>query len=56
MKGIEDMCFSTTKNRDGKWVGIVKEFPTLRTRPMVSRLDAISEIVAMTSERIREIF
>lgn len=55
MKPIEDMKFYTTKMRDGRWVGEVVEFPSLRTRPMKNRLDALSDIVSLTSERIREL-
>lgn len=55
MRGIEDMCFSTRQTRDGKWFGVVREFPSLKTRPKSSRLDAIADIVELTSVRIREI-
>lgn len=55
MKGIENMNFLAVQNRDGKWIGMVREFGSLRTRPKADRLDALSEIVTLTSERIREI-
>lgn len=55
MKRLEDMAFVTTQNRDGRWVGTVNEFPSLRTMPKANRLDAISEIVSMAAERSREI-
>lgn len=55
MRGIEDMNFATAQNRTGKWVGTVFEFPTLKTRPFSSRLDAIDEIVRLTAQRISEI-
>lgn len=55
MKCIEDMSFSTKKTRDGRWIGIVAEFPSLQTPPMADKLEAVSRIVSMTSERIRDI-
>jgi len=55
VRGIEDMNFATAQNRTGKWVGTVREFPTLKTRPFSSRLDAIDEIVKLTAQRISEI-
>lgn len=55
MRGIEDMGFYTETNRSGKFVGRVREFPDVRTKPYEKRLDAVSEIVTLTSERIREI-
>lgn len=54
MRGIEDMQFYTETN-DGKFVGRVREFPKLRTPPKVKRLDAVSDIITLTSKRIREI-
>lgn len=55
MRGIEDMWFYTEQNRVGKFVGRVREFPDVRTRPYEKRVDAISEVVTLTSQRIREI-
>lgn len=55
MRGIEDMWFSTEKNHDGRFIGRVREFPDLRTKPSTSRLDAIDDIIKLTAERIREI-
>jgi hypothetical protein len=55
VRGIEDMQFATVRTRDDKFVGKVREFPDLKTRPQAKRLDAIDEIVRLTSERIREI-
>lgn len=55
MRGIEDMQYAAERTRDGKWVGRVREFPKLRTGPKANRLDAISEIVSLTSQRIKEV-
>ena len=55
MKSIDEMQFHTEKQRDGRYVGRVQEFRDLRSKPKTSALDAISEIVAITSERVRDI-
>ncbi len=56
MRGIEDMQFATEPQRDGRFVGVVREFPKLRTRPYKSRLDAVDEIVRLASLEIRDIY
>ena len=55
MKSIDEMTFHTDKQRGGRYVGRVREFRDLRSKPKTSALDAISEIVTITSERIRDI-
>jgi predicted RNase H-like HicB family nuclease len=55
MKSLDEMQFHTDKQRDGRYVGRVQEFRDLHSRPKTSALDAIDEIVALTSERIRDI-
>lgn len=55
MRGIEDMGFTTERTRAGKFIGRVREFADLKTRPKANRLDAVDEIVRLTSERIAEI-
>lgn len=55
MRGIEDMWFEAEPQRDGRYVGRVREFPKLRTKPYANRLDALDEIIRLTSEEIREI-
>jgi hypothetical protein len=55
MKSIDQMQFHAEKRRDGRYVGRVQEFRDLRSNPKTSALDAISEIVALTAERIRDI-
>jgi hypothetical protein len=55
MKPLEDMNFHVQKNRDGRYIGHVNEFPKLRSRPHTNSLDAIDEIITLTRERIREI-
>lgn len=54
MKLLEDMEFYT-ETKGGKFVGRVREFVDLRTRPMVKRLDAVDGIITLTAERVREI-
>lgn len=55
MRAIEDMGYYTERNRDGKHIGRVREFSDLRSKPKTNILDAIHEIVDLTSLRIREI-
>lgn len=55
VRGIEDTNFYTEKNRDGKHVGRAREFPNLRTKPHVSRLDAVDEIISLVTDKLREI-
>lgn len=55
MKGLEDMQFYCDIDRIGKFIGRVREFDDLRTRPHGSRLDALNEIVGLTSQRVAEI-
>lgn len=55
MKGIEEMDFSCEPDRNGKYVGRVAEFPKLHTRPHTKMLDALDEIITLTSEQLREI-
>lgn len=55
MKSIDEMEFYTEKRRDGWYIGRCREFKDIRTKATRSALDAISEIIALTSERIRDI-
>jgi DNA-directed RNA polymerase sigma subunit (sigma70/sigma32) len=55
MRSIDELQFYTEKQRDGRYIGRVQEFRDLRSRPNTSVLDAISDIFALTSERIRDI-
>jgi hypothetical protein len=55
MKSIDEMTYSTDKQRDGRYVGRVQEFRDIRSKPKTSALDAISEVVTLTSERLRDI-
>jgi hypothetical protein len=55
MKGIDEMEFYTERQRDSRHVGRVREFRDIRSRPRINALDAISETVELTSERMREI-
>lgn len=47
--------FDATPNRQGLYVGRCKQFPDLRSRPHRDKLDAIDDIVAMASEKIRDL-
>jgi hypothetical protein len=55
MKGIDEMEFYTERQRDSRYVGRVREFRDIRSKPKTSALDAISETVTLASERMREI-
>lgn len=55
MRGIEDMWFYTEQPVEGRFVGRVREFPDIRTKAQKSKLDAINDIVGLTTQRIREI-
>lgn len=54
MRAIDEMEFETEAQRDGRFVGRVREFPKLRTRPFRSRIDALDAIVALAAQEIRE--
>lgn len=54
MKTIDEMQFYC-EAKSGKYVGRVTEFRDLRSSRKSSRLDALDEIIALTSERLREI-
>jgi hypothetical protein len=55
MKTIDEMTFDIETRRDRKFVGHVREFPDLHTRPKRTAMDAISDIVTITAERIADI-
>lgn len=55
MKTIDEMTYGVQARRDRRFVGRVREFPDLKTRPKRTAADAISAIVAMTAERIQDI-
>jgi hypothetical protein len=55
VKGIEDMGFRAEPLDDGRFVGHVREFDDLHSKPHRNRLDAIDEIITLTSRRLREI-
>jgi hypothetical protein len=52
LKPLEDCNFRAIATRDGKFVGRVKEFPDLRSRPQKSSLDAVDEIITLTRDKI----
>ena len=55
IKAIADMHFWAAATSGGKFVGRVQEFPDLKTKPFTSRLDAVSDIVTLAAQRIRDI-
>jgi hypothetical protein len=55
MKSLDQMQFVADVQRDGRYVGRVLEFRDLFSKPKVSRLDALDEIIALTSMRLREL-
>ena len=55
MTGVDQLTFTTHPTEDGKWIGRVAEFPSLRTRALVSRMDAISQIIALAEKRLAHI-
>jgi hypothetical protein len=55
VKGIEDQNFWAEKTNEGKFVGRVKDFPQLRTRPKHKRLDAVDDIITQTAAKLRDL-
>lgn len=49
---IDDCEYYTDRADDGKFVGRVKQFPKLRTRPKLLALDARDDIVSMTRDKL----
>lgn len=52
---IEDCWFYTTKTKDERFVGRVRQFPELHTAPQKSALDARDLIITATSEKLAEL-
>lgn len=52
---IDECNFATVTTDSGKFVGKVREFPKLRSRPQKSSIDAIDEIVSMTRDKLRRL-
>jgi len=55
VKTLADCSFTTYLGREGRFVGVCREFPKLRSKAQRSRLDAIDDIISLVSQRIREI-
>lgn len=49
---LDDCDCYTQINDSGKYVGRVRQFPDLRSKPQARRLDAIDEIVTLTRQKI----
>lgn len=52
---LADCTFYTTVTDKGLFVGRVREFPDLRTRPQKSSLDATDEIITLTRDKIAQL-
>ena len=52
LKALGDCDFYTTVTDNDQFVGRVREFPDLRTRPQKSALDAIDDIVTITRDKL----
>lgn len=50
-----DDCDYYTEHLDGKYVGRVKQFPALRTRPLKLALDARDAIITMTRDKLAQL-
>ncbi len=49
---LEDCDCYTEINRRGQYVGRVRQFPDLRTRPQAKGLDAITEVHALLADKL----
>lgn len=49
---LEDCQYYTTRTDNGQFVGRVREFPDLHTRPQQTALDAIDAIITATRTKI----
>lgn len=52
---LGDCEFTAEPNRVGLYVGRCRQYPDLRSRPRKDKLDAIDDIVALASEKIRDL-
>ncbi|QFG10067.1 hypothetical protein SEA_IDENTITYCRISIS_48 [Mycobacterium phage IdentityCrisis] len=49
---LEDCNFYTQVTDSGQFIGRVREFPKLRTRPQTNALDARTDIITLTRDKI----
>lgn len=49
---LDDCEYYTTRTVDGKFVGRVKQFPDMYTRPKALALDARDDIITMTRDKL----
>lgn len=49
---LEECNFYITVTDDGQFIGRVREFPALRTRPRKTSLDASDDIITLTRDKI----
>lgn len=52
---IEDCNFAAKPTGKGTFVGRVREFPDLRTRPYEKSIDALDDIISQTRDRLAAI-
>lgn len=52
---LQDCAFYAEPNAKGYFVGRCRQYPDLRTKPRRNKLDALDEIVGLTSEKIRDL-
>ncbi|OCB09258.1 hypothetical protein A5717_26140 [Mycolicibacterium porcinum] len=52
---LGDCEFTATPNRNGLYVGRCRQYLDLRSKPRKDKLDAIDDIVALASEKIRDL-
>lgn len=55
LPGVEDCTYVAKCTPSGQFVGLVEEFPTIRTRPYASRLDALDDVMTQTREKLRHL-
>lgn len=52
---LDECEYYTTRNDAGRFVGRVKQFPDLKTKPYASRADAAEAIVNATAANLRRL-
>lgn len=52
IRPLEDCNFSAEVTDKGMFVGRVREFPDLRSRPQSKKIDALDEIITITRDKI----
>lgn len=52
---LGDCDFTAEPNKNGLFVGRCKQYPDLRSRPHRKKLDALDDIISLTSDKIRDL-